>query len=210
MSALPLILTDVSLWRDGNMLIDGVSMTFSTGTKSIVLGHNGAGKSLLLRLCHGLMGPDSGSVAWAEKSPEGHRQQAMVFQKPIMLRRSVRANVTYGLKVNGVPKLRRQEIADEWELYSRELVETLDPAIFAILDDPAYGLARELPDASYEPGPTCIADYDDSNVVDGADLSMLLGFWGLDAPWLDLDGNDIIDVSDLAMLLGHWGQCAGG
>lgn len=105
---------------------------------------------------------------------------------------------------------RRQEIADEWELYSRELVETLDPAIFAILDDPAYGLARVLPDASYEPGPTCIADYDDSNVVDGADLSMLLGFWGLDAPWLDLDGNDIIDGSDLAMLLGHWGQCAGG
>ena len=36
----------------------------------------------------------------------------MVFQKPIMLRRSVRANVTYGLKVNGVPKLRRQEIAN--------------------------------------------------------------------------------------------------
>ena len=51
-------------------------------------------------------------VAWAEKSPEGHRRQAMVFQKPIMLRRSVRSNVTYGLKVNGVPKLRRQEIAD--------------------------------------------------------------------------------------------------
>ena len=112
MSMLPLILTDVSLWRDGNTLIEGVSVTFSPGTKTIVLGHNGAGKSLLLRICHGLMGPDSGSVAWAEKSPEGHRRQAMVFQKPIMLRRSVRSNVTYGLKVNGVPKLRRQEIAD--------------------------------------------------------------------------------------------------
>ena len=112
MSMLPLILTDVSLWRDGNTLIDGVSVTFSPDTKTIVLGHNGAGKSLLLRICHGLMGPDSGSVAWAEKSPEGHRRQAMVFQKPIMLRRSVRSNVTYGLKVNGVPKLRRQEIAD--------------------------------------------------------------------------------------------------
>ena len=112
MSALPLILKDASLRRDGNTLIDRVSVTFLTGTKSIVLGHNGAGKSLLLRLCHGLMGPDSGSVSWAEKSPEGHRRQAMVFQKPIMLRRSVRANVTYGLKVNGVPKLRRQEIAD--------------------------------------------------------------------------------------------------
>ena len=112
MSMLPLILTDVSLWRDGNTLIDGVSVTFSPGTKTIVLGHNGAGKSLLLRICHGLMGPDLGSVKWAEKSPEGHRRQAMVFQKPIMLRRSVRSNVTYGLKVNGVPKLRRQEIAD--------------------------------------------------------------------------------------------------
>ncbi len=112
MSSLPLVLNNVSLWRHGITLIDGVSVTFLSGNKSIVLGHNGAGKSLLLRLCHGLMGPNSGSVTWAEKSPEGHRRQAMVFQKPIMLRRSVRANVTYGLKVNGVPKLRRQEIAD--------------------------------------------------------------------------------------------------
>ena len=112
MSTLPLTLSDVSLQRDGNTLIDGISLTFSAGSKSIVLGHNGAGKSLLLRLCHGLMGPDAGSVEWAERNPEGHRRQAMVFQKPIMLRRSVRANVTYGLKVNGVSKTRRDEIAD--------------------------------------------------------------------------------------------------
>ena len=111
MSTLPLILKDVSLYRGGNTLIDGVSLKFLAGTKSIVLGHNGSGKSLLLRLCHGLMGPSEGNIEWADKSPEGHRRQAMVFQKPVMLRRSVRANVTYGLKVNGVPKLRRQEIA---------------------------------------------------------------------------------------------------
>jgi len=112
MSTLPLTLTDVSLYRNGHTLIDAVSLTFAAGSKSIVLGHNGAGKSLLLRLCHGLMGPDAGAVEWAERNPEGHRRQAMVFQKPIMLRRSVRANVTYGLKVNGVSKARRDEIAE--------------------------------------------------------------------------------------------------
>ena len=104
MSILPLIVTDVSLWAGGRALLDCVSLEISAGPKTVILGPNGAGKSLLLRLCHGLIGPSAGSIRWA--GPDAHhaqRRQAMVFQKPVMLRRSVRANVAYGLKLHKAP-----------------------------------------------------------------------------------------------------------
>jgi hypothetical protein len=105
---------------------------------------------------------------------------------------------------------RRQEIADEWELYSAELVQSLDPSIHALLMNPVYELPVVLPDAVYSPAPSCTADYDGSGRVDGTDLSLLLGFWGLEAPDYDLDGNALIDGADLAGLLGAWGLCSNG
>ena len=88
-------------------LIDGV-LTFSPGTKTIVLGHNGAGKPVI-RICHGLMGPDSGSVAWAERVRG--TGTAVVFRNPSS---PTLCTVECDLwtEVNGVPKLRRQEIAE--------------------------------------------------------------------------------------------------
>ena len=53
----------------------------------MILGPNGAGKSLLLRLCHGLITPTSGQVRWSAPG-----RQAMVFQRPVMLRRSALAS----------------------------------------------------------------------------------------------------------------------
>jgi tungstate transport system ATP-binding protein len=73
-----------------------------------VVGANGAGKSTLLRLCHGLAVPSAGTIAWA-RDPAGH--QAMVFQRPSMLRRSALANVAYGLTLGGGPRGPRTEIA---------------------------------------------------------------------------------------------------
>ncbi len=105
---LPLALKDVSYEINGMRLIKDLSVTFSANTLSVVLGPNGAGKSLLLRLCHGLIEPTQGQVRW---NGEGHRAakryQAMVFQRPIMLRRSVFANLEHGLKHRGVLKRER-------------------------------------------------------------------------------------------------------
>ena len=87
---------------NGQRLIDEVTATFEAGSRSIVLGPNGAGKSLLLRLCHGLLRPTGGRIAWS--APGASRRQAMVFQRPVLLRRSALANVTYALGLRGVPR----------------------------------------------------------------------------------------------------------
>ena len=54
----------------------------------------------------------------------------------------------------------------------------------------------------------CPADLNSDNVVDAADLAMLLGSWGPGpgAP-ADFNGDDIVNAADLAVLLGSWGPC---
>jgi len=52
------------------------------------------------------------------------------------------------------------------------------------------------------------ADLNGDGCVNGADLSTLLGFWGVPDPVLgDLDGNGIVNGPDLAILLGNWSPC---
>ncbi|HEX9390529.1 MAG TPA: ATP-binding cassette domain-containing protein [Usitatibacteraceae bacterium] len=76
-----------------------VSFRVEAGTRNIVLGPNGAGKSVLLRLLHGLLTPSGGSFLWSDSNVR--RAQAMVFQRPVMLRRSARANIEFALQVSG-------------------------------------------------------------------------------------------------------------
>ncbi len=103
-SILPLTLRNVCFGAGGRRIIDDVSLVIGPGNRTVILGPNGAGKSVLLRLCHGLLAPTSGCVLWNafERGGGGARQQAMVFQRPVMLRRSALANVAYGLKIAGV------------------------------------------------------------------------------------------------------------
>ena len=108
---LPLRLEEVSFAAGGRAIIERVSLVLEAGPSSIILGANGAGKSVLMRLMHGLLAPTAGRVAW---SGEGaRRRQAMVFQRPVMLRRSAIANVTYALEVAGVPAAERERLATD-------------------------------------------------------------------------------------------------
>jgi tungstate transport system ATP-binding protein len=111
---LPLRLTDVSYDAGGKRLVDRVSLTLEKGPRTVVLGPNGAGKSLLLRLCHGLLQPTSGQVRF--NGPEwtaGRRRHAMVFQRPVMLRRSALANVAYALSLAGLGHAECVRLASE-------------------------------------------------------------------------------------------------
>jgi tungstate transport system ATP-binding protein len=107
---LPLRLEGVRFEAGGQRLIHDLSLTLEPGTRTVVLGPNGAGKSLLLRLCHGLLRPTAGSVRWAWDDPARvRRQQAFVFQRPVLLRRSASANVAYALAIARVPRAERQQ-----------------------------------------------------------------------------------------------------
>ncbi len=88
----------------GGRLIDGVDLDVRRGARTAVMGANGAGKSLLLRLLHGLIPPGAGEVRWrgGPLDRRARRAQAMVFQRPVMLRRSVRANLRFALAARGV------------------------------------------------------------------------------------------------------------
>jgi tungstate transport system ATP-binding protein len=92
---LPLELERVSFRN----ILAPLSLAIEAGPSSIILGANGAGKSVLLRLMHGLLAPSSGKVRWRG---DASRKQAMVFQRPVMLRRSALANVLYALQSAGV------------------------------------------------------------------------------------------------------------
>ncbi|HEX9687337.1 MAG TPA: ATP-binding cassette domain-containing protein [Burkholderiales bacterium] len=112
---LPLVLDQVSFVVNGRTLIDRVTAEIGAGPRTIILGPNGAGKSVLMRLCHGLLGPTSGSIVWRGENA-GRQRQAMVFQRPVMLRRSALANVVYGMKLAGIAprerELRAQDVLE--------------------------------------------------------------------------------------------------
>jgi tungstate transport system ATP-binding protein len=74
----------------------GVDMRISTGERVAVIGGNGSGKSTLLRVLHGLVRPHAGSILRDSRSRE-----AMVFQRPYLLRTSALNNIALALWIRG-------------------------------------------------------------------------------------------------------------
>lgn len=115
---LPLALENVSFEAGGMRLIKDFDCRFEADKRTVIIGPNGAGKSLLLRLCHGLLQPSGGRVHWCgagtAKGPSFvTERQAMLFQRPVMLRRSVAANVEYALSLRKVSRNERHVIVDQ-------------------------------------------------------------------------------------------------
>lgn len=106
LSILPLTLTDVGYAIGGKTLLGGISLRIEARRRLVVMGANGAGKSLLLRLCHGLIDPSTGRRLWADGEARA-KAQAMVFQRPVLLRRSVAANLDYPLALEGIGRADR-------------------------------------------------------------------------------------------------------
>jgi tungstate transport system ATP-binding protein len=108
---LPLKAHQLTFAVGGRTLIAPLSLEIAAGPSTVILGANGAGKSVLMRLMHGLLAPSSGTVIWSGDNPR--RKQAMVFQRPVLLRRSALANVTYALKLATVARSEREGTALE-------------------------------------------------------------------------------------------------
>ncbi len=102
--SLPITVRDLTYQAGGTVLLQVAEFEILPGGPTVILGPNGAGKSLFLRLLHGLIEPSSGTVKINGAAPDRtlRKRQAMVFQHPVLLRRSVAANIAYALKVHGI------------------------------------------------------------------------------------------------------------
>ncbi len=130
---LPLLFEEVGYETGGVWLLQDLRFTLEASACSVILGANGAGKTLLLRLCDGLLTPTRGRIRWlgpdARLAP---RARALVFQRPVLLRRSAAANVDYALRLRGLDRRERERRVE------RVLVET---GLAAMADRPAHSLS---------------------------------------------------------------------
>ena len=108
-SELPLVFDDVSLLAGVTTILDRVSLTITPGAPTLVVGPNGAGKTTLLRLCMGLDAPSSGRITWGGRPDNTPARRAILFQRPVMLRRTVAANVAYALAQARIPRAKRPQ-----------------------------------------------------------------------------------------------------
>jgi tungstate transport system ATP-binding protein len=93
---LPVTFESASLRIGAVDVVRDLALTLGAGAPTVLLGPNGSGKSTLIRLAMGLVAPTSGSISWGGRAVTGERL-AMVFQRPVMLRRTAAANVAYAL-----------------------------------------------------------------------------------------------------------------
>jgi tungstate transport system ATP-binding protein len=101
-SALPIKFEAVSFAAGPTHILHGVDMRLVPGRPTVLMGPNGGGKTTLLKLTMGLIAPTSGAITFGGgPAPAGSR--AIVFQKPVMLRRTAAANVAYALRVADKP-----------------------------------------------------------------------------------------------------------
>lgn len=121
-SILPCVAAAITYEAFGRRLVDVVNLELHTGSVTVVMGPNGAGKSLLLRLLHGLIVPTAGVVTWAGKTlnDQMRKRQAMVFQRPILLRRTVASNIDFVLSLrDGRDQMKCRRILKHFGLLHR-------------------------------------------------------------------------------------------
>ena len=166
----PLEVVGLSYAPQGISLLSKIDFTIEArGAVTVIMGPNGAGKSLLLRLLNGLLEPSAGQVSWNGHAPDEQcrRRQSFVFQRPVLLRRSVRANVEFVLRLSRAIsrrecRTRAESLIRRAGLAGRELLPARQLSggeqqrlalVCALANDPEVLLLDE-PTASLDPAST--------------------------------------------------------
>ena len=97
----PIRFKDLSVILGQKIILDKINCKIKSNSITAVLGPNGAGKSIFLQTINGLISIQSGRLTFnsMEKNQEIRKQQALVFQNPVLLRRTVMANMQFVLNL---------------------------------------------------------------------------------------------------------------
>jgi tungstate transport system ATP-binding protein len=110
---LPIMFTDAAIRAGEVTILSGLTLTIAAGTPTVLIGPNGSGKTTLLRAAMGLIPLTRGRISWGGRDSATAAHRAIVFQRPVMLRRSAAGNIAYALAAAGVPRAQHQSRIDE-------------------------------------------------------------------------------------------------
>jgi tungstate transport system ATP-binding protein len=170
---LPVELRSLSYEASGKRVIDGIDLMIETRGITAIMGPNGAGKSVLLRLMHGLIAPTGGKILWEGRHMDRSlaRRQAMVFQRPVLLRRSAAANIWHALGLRGVDRGERAIRVDEaLKLAGLERQASTPARVLSGGEQQRLCLARALslePDVLFLDEPTASLDPASTLAIEG-------------------------------------------
>jgi hypothetical protein len=107
-----------------------------------------------------------------------------------------------GLELFESGNVRSASLVDNIEML---VVKGLQPGDYAIKVDRTNIVQTTYAGIAWIMTPGAVlGDLNGDGMVDGADLTELLGAWGSNDPMADLDGNGLVDGGDLTILLGAW------
>jgi tungstate transport system ATP-binding protein len=110
---LPIRFAEVSVRAGALTILDRITLVLAAGPPTVLIGPNGSGKTTLIRVAMGLTAPASGSVTWGGREHVAPERRAIMFQRPVMLRRSAAGNLRYALAAAGCPRPQREQRAAE-------------------------------------------------------------------------------------------------
>jgi tungstate transport system ATP-binding protein len=169
-SDLPIMFLGVGILAGEVTILDRISINISPGAPTVLIGPNGSGKTTLLRVAMGLIPPSRGRITWAGREISPPTRRAIVFQRPVMLRRSVYGNISYALASADVPHAQReQRIAELQSLVGLEGLEARPARRLSGGEQQRLALARALardpavlfldePTASLDPAATKVIE----------------------------------------------------
>jgi tungstate transport system ATP-binding protein len=169
-SELPIRFEAVTVRVGAATMLDGVSLAIEAGTPTVLIGPNGSGKTTLLRVAMGLLAPSSGRVTWDGLAEQPPVRRAIVFQRPVMLRRSAGGNLRYALAAAGVEReMRAARLAELLTLVGLEGMADRPARRLSGGEQQRLALARALardpavlfldePTASLDPAATAVVE----------------------------------------------------
>ncbi len=162
MTDLPIEFSDVQVQARDTQILHAVTLTIAPGQPTVLIGPNGSGKTTLLRAAMGLVRPSSGRITWGGRADLPPTRRGIVFQRPVMLRRSCAGNLSFALSAAGVPRaLRGRRVAELLRLVGLEGFDARPARRLSGGEQQRLALARALarePDVLFLDEPTASLD----------------------------------------------------